>query len=310
MNTPTHGFKILTTTAVASLILVACSTAPTRPEGADAVRSKLTQLQSDPQLASRAPVAIKEAEVAVSAAEEPQKDAEIGTHLVLMADRKVDIAAARAQAHLLEDQRRMLGERREEVRLEARTREVDVARRDATSARIDANIARSETAAARNETDVARSETAAADMATEAAWDQADELQRQLFELNAKATDRGLVVTLGDVFFATGKSGIKGNATNNLGKLAIFLNKHPDRTVVIEGHTDSLGSEESNLVLSQQRADSVKSWLASQGIAPARIDAFGKGEGSPVAGNDSDSGRQQNRRVEVIIPNMLAPLNK
>jgi len=280
MKTPIRNVKTLVATAVASVLLAACSAALTRPEGADDARSKLTRLQSDPQLASRAPVAIKEAELAVRAAEQPQQDKEEGEHLVFMADRKVDIASALAQSRLSVDQREMLSEQSESARLDSRTREVDRARSDAASARMD---------------------TAAAQMQTDA-------LQAQIEELNAKATDRGLVVTLGDLLFATGKSELRGGAARNLSKLAAFLDENKDRSVMIEGYTDSVGSEDYNMGLSQRRADSVKAYLVNAGIASSRLLAAGKGEASPVAGNDTASGRQQNRRVEVIIANASSVL--
>lgn len=269
---PFKSKKTLIAIGISSLLLVACAAPPTKPEGADNVRSKLTQLQSNSQLASRAPVAIKEAEAAVVAAEQPQKDIELGKHLVWMADRKVDIAAARAQSRLLEDQRKTLSEQRETTRLDSRTQEADKARGDAATAQA-----------------------------------QSADLQKQLDALNAKATDRGMVITLGDVLFDTGKSILKSGATSNLGKLAAFLNQYQDRTIAIEGHTDSVGSEEYNLGLSQRRADAVKSYLVNQGVNAMRITTAGKGEDVPVADNNTAAGRQQNRRVEVIISNTSVP---
>lgn len=127
------------------------------------------------------------------------------------------------------------------------------------------------------------------------------ELQRQLNGLNAKQTDRGLVMTLGDLLFSTGRSGLRAGTVNNLDKLALFLKQHEDRDVLIEGHTDTVGSEEANLFLSQSRADSMMSFLQQQGVASIRLGSSGKGESSPVASNDSASGWQMNRRVEVII---------
>jgi len=288
MNIPAHSFKVFTT-AAAFVVLAACATPLTAPEGADTARNQLTELQSDSRLASLAPVEIKEAETAVNAAEVPREDEAYAKHLVLIADHKVGIAKARAQSRLYEDERRALSEQSELARLDSRTREADRARIDAQSARADA-------ASARSDADAERAKSAAATL-------EAEDLQRQISELNARETDRGLVVTLGDLLFETGKSDLKGGAAGNLNKLAAFLNEYPDRTVLIEGHTDDVGSNESNFNLSQRRANSVQSYLVGEGVEAIRLSTSGLGEGSPVAGNDTATGRQQNRRVEVIISN-------
>ncbi len=278
MNRPIPNARLIIVALVASLAMLACSTPPTRPVGADAVRGKLTQLRSDPQLASRAPVAIREAEAAVAAAEVPTADAAQARHLVIMADRKVDIAMARAQSRLAEDRRAGLAEDRERARLESRTREADRARDEAQAARLDA-----------------------AEAARQVAL-----LQEQIAALNAKPSDRGLVITLGDVLFASGRSNLQVGATQDLGKLAAFLSEYPERTATIEGHTDNVGGEDYNQALSQRRADAVKAYLVNQGVAAERLTAYGMGEGSPTASNESAVGRQQNRRVEVIISNTVA----
>jgi outer membrane protein OmpA-like peptidoglycan-associated protein len=289
MNNQAWNSAKVIVTATAFFVLAACATPLAAPQGSDTARNKLTQLQADAQLASRAPVEIKDAEAAVVAAEVPQTDEKRAEHLVLIADHKIDIARARAQSRLYEDQRQTLSEESERARLDSRTREAEMARNDAQSARADAATARSEADAAHMKVDAAKRES--------------DELQRQIAELNARETDRGLVVTLGDLLFETGKSDLKGGAAGNLNKLAAFLKEYPDRTVLIEGHTDNVGSEETNYNLSQRRANSVQSFLVGQGIEAARLSTSGLGEGSPVAGNDSATGRQQNRRVEVIISN-------
>ena len=298
MNHSNRFLKTLLATAAAAVVLAACSAGMTKPDGAAQARDRLTALQANSQLASRAPVEIKDAEDAVRAAEQPREDDETARHLVFMADHKVDIATAQAHARLLEDQRKGLSEQRETARLDSRTREADHARSDANIARNDANNARSDA-------DLARSQADAARMDTDAAKAKAEDLQRQIAELNAKETNRGLVVTLGDLLFATGRSDLKGGATSNLSKLAVFLNKYPDRSVTIEGHTDNVGSADSNMGLSQRRADAVKSYLISQGISGNRLSAAGMGQGSPVSDNHSATGRQQNRRVEVIIANTV-----
>lgn len=280
--------KVVVSTATL-LLFAACATPLTAPQGADTARSKLTRLQSDPALASLAPVELKEAEAAVIAAEVPRTQDAYAAHLVLIADQKVEIAAARAQSRLYEDQRRALRKESETARLESRTREADRARADATVARADATAARDEAELARQKSASAKAESA--------------DLQRQIDELNARETDRGLVVTLGDLLFETGRADLKGGATSNLDKLALFLAEYPDRTVLIEGHTDNVGSDDQNIDLSNRRAYAVRSYLADRGVQASRLSSAGMGESSPIASNDTDTGRQQNRRVEIIISN-------
>lgn len=126
-------------------------------------------------------------------------------------------------------------------------------------------------------------------------------LEQELQDLKAKKTDRGMVLTLGDVLFDTGKAALKPGAYSTIDRLAATLREAGGRKVQIEGHTDSVGSDELNQVLSQQRADSVAAALMQRGVSSDQIIATGKGEGFPVASNDNASGRQQNRRVEMIF---------
>lgn len=293
--------RTLIAAAVAAILLAACTAAPPRPVGAAEARGKLTQLQSNPDLANRAPLAVKEADAAVRAAEQPEADRELGAHRVYMADRKVEIARAQAETSLAEDQRSTLSAQRESARLDARTREADAARDQVATARAEGAEQKAVAEQARTDADTARSDAASSEQ-------QATELRRQIDMLQAKPTDRGLVLTLGDVLFTSGRADLKAGATGNLNKLVAFLNEYPDRTAAIEGHTDSVGNEDSNQGLSERRADSVKSYLVGQGIGASRLSASGKGENDPLAGNDSAAGRQQNRRVEVIISNPVAAL--
>lgn len=292
MNTSIHHQARYGATLAAAItsffVLAGCATAPSSPEGAAEVRTKLTRLQSDPNLAGRVPVALEDAEVAVRLAEQPlpAKDEALGAHRVFMADRKVEIAMARASTHYAEEQRAKLGEERARARLEARTLEADQARQQTDAARSDAAAAR----------------MSAADAAREAAL-QAEELQRQIDALQAEATDRGLVLTLGDVLFATARADLRSGATESLDRLVAFLNQYPNRNVEIEGHTDNVGGEAYNQALSERRAESVKSYLVRQGIDSQRLAASGKGMHYPRVDNASADGRQQNRRVEVIILN-------
>ena len=294
--------KTLIAASVVSVLLAACAAAPLKePDGAAKVRSKLTQLQSDPNLASRAAVAIRDADSAVRAAEQPQADQELAAHKVYLADRKVESARAQAEARLAEDQRSALSAQRDNARLDARTREADAAKGQVATAR-------AEGAEQKLAADQARSDSEAAHVAAENSEQEAVELQRQLEVLQAKATERGLVLTLGDVLFESGRADLRPGTAGKLNKLVTFLNSHPDRSVAIEGYTDSIGSEDYNQALSQRRADSVRLYLVRQGIASGRLSASGLGVSAPVAGNDSAAGRQENRRVEVIISNPTAAL--
>jgi len=210
-----------------------------------------------------------------------------------MADRKVEIAKARATALHAEAQRDRLSQERDTARLEARTGEVERAR----SARDAADAARDEADAARE------SQTASAAASAAEAQRMAEEMQQEIDDLKAEVTDRGLVLTLGDVLFATGSADLQRGANANLDKLVTFLNAHPERNVVVEGHTDNVGGQALNQTLSQRRAEAVRNYLTGKGIASERMSARGIGMDRPVADNSTPTGRQQNRRVEIIIGN-------
>jgi len=286
--------RSLIAVAVAAALVVGCASTPKAPAGSQEVRAKLTALQGDANLATKAPIATKDAELAVSQAEIVQPDLALAAHRVYIADRKVDTARAEAETKAAEEHRAALTEQGEKARLDARTHEADLAKSDAMTAR-------AENAEQKAVATQARSDADAAQLAANASEQQASELQRQLEILQAKPTDRGLVLTLGDTLFATGKSELKSGATANLDRLSAFLNQYPDRTASIEGFTDNTGSEDANQSLSEHRADSVKRYLVGRGVQSDRLSSSGRGENAPVADNETTAGRQQNRRVEVVI---------
>ena len=137
----------------------------------------------------------------------------------------------------------------------------------------------------------------------EARTAEAEEAKRQLEELKAKKTDRGLVITLQDVLFRTNMAQLEPNGLHTVYKLADFLKQYPERTVLIEGHTDSTGSDSYNQELSERRANAVRMALLNSGISSDRIASRGYGEAFPVASNDTAEHRQLNRRVEIILSN-------
>ena len=299
--------KNLIAASVASILLAACASAPVKPDGAAEARNNLIQLQSNPNLATRAPVAMAAAETAVRTAEQPEPDQQLAAYRVYLADRQVDTARAEAETRFEEDQRVTLTAQRESARLNARTREADAAKLQAAAAQAEGASQKSRPTAhalpRRRLTAQPNSLPPTRHKQAATSAQQAAEYQKQIEALQAKVTDRGVVLTLGDVLFSTGKADLKSGSTGNLNKLVAFLDKYPDRTAAIEGYTDSVGSEDYNQGLSERRADSVRSYLMHQGVDSARLSASGKGSRAPVAGNDSAEGRQQNRRVEVIINN-------
>jgi outer membrane protein OmpA-like peptidoglycan-associated protein len=123
----------------------------------------------------------------------------------------------------------------------------------------------------------------------------------ELSKLMVKQTDRGIIVTLGDVLFTPGKAALSPNADDKVDKLFEFMKKYENINVLVEGYTDSVGTVKANIALSQERADAVKARLVDRGISPDRIATRGYGKKYPTAGNNTIAGRNKNRRVEVLL---------
>ena len=118
---------------------------------------------------------------------------------------------------------------------------------------------------------------------------------------NLQQTQRGLVISLSDILFDVGKSSLKAGAQASIERIAVVLRQYPQHQILVEGHTDATGSDEFNLQLSRDRANSVRTSLVAGGVDASKISAEGFGESRPVASNDNAAGRQQNRRVEIVI---------
>jgi outer membrane protein OmpA-like peptidoglycan-associated protein len=203
------------------------------------------------------------------------QDAEVNQSAYLAAQN-----ARLAQAHgaaKADDARVAAGQvERDQIMLAARTREAD-------NAKLEASNSKQETA----------------------------RVQAELEALKATSTPRGMVMTLGDVLFDTGRAELKAGASRNMDQLAKFLAEHPERRVQIDGFTDSVGTDSYNEELSQRRANAVREALISRGVEPSRIGTEGYGKEYPVASNNDSGGRQLNRRVEVVIgDNNGAPITR
>ena len=219
-------------------------------------------------------------------------------------------AAQQAEAQRQTEERRRAEAEAERARAEQAKAEAEQAQQAAERAKAEANAARlaaiQQQQSAQAEADRARAAAQLADQQREAAeHDKAAMRQRLQQQLNTiletRETARGLIVNVSDVLFDFNKYTLKPGAREKLAKVAGILLAYPGLKVQVEGHTDAIGSDEYNLKLSQARADSVRAYLVSQAVPAANVSAVGLGESDPVASNDTASGRQQNRRVEMVV---------
>jgi outer membrane protein OmpA-like peptidoglycan-associated protein len=285
-----------------------CASTPKQVPELNDARAEVLRANSDPLAQEAAGVRLKKANEALSRAEDSfaqHKPLPDILHQSYLATRQAQIAEAQT-SELRSRKEVEQGEAdRNRVLLEARTTEAAIAEAAAARAKSDAATANSNAATANSNAAAANSNAAAQAAATRdqlaAAAEESARLRAELEDLHAKQTERGMVLTLGDVLFDTGKTTIKPGAMLTVNRLAEFLRMQSTLNVMIEGHTDSMGTDEYNLDLSQRRADAVRTALVTQGIPNERILSRGLGKSYPTASNDSAGGRQQNRRVEVVF---------
>jgi outer membrane protein OmpA-like peptidoglycan-associated protein len=266
--------KFLTGMSIA-LAIAGCASTPRPNEALESARTVVQAAEADPNAAKYAALDLQTAktDLAVADAAFARNDEPGIAQPAYMAAQNARLAQLKGAAKA-DDARVAAGQaERDSIVLAARTNQVDSANRA----------------------------TDAAKVARDQATDNAARLQAEVDALKAKPTDRGLVLTLGDVLFNTGSSTLSPGAGRNLDRLVAFLTEHPDRLVQIDGFTDSVGTDSFNLDLSQRRADAVRSDLLSRGVSSARVATQGYGKAYPVADNSESGGRQLNRRVEVVI---------
>lgn len=296
--------RSLPMTVIALAIMAGCSTTPTPNARLDEARSSYRMAQEDPQTRDMAGAEMRQAGDALNKANDAwtrkESPAEVD-HLAYLAKQKVLVAQETARQKTAELAVTQADAERDKLRLEARTNEADAALRSAAASQRQSEASQRQAANAQRQAATSQSQADAARQQAEDAQARSSQLETQLRDLNAKKTDRGLVITLGDVLFDTNQAQLKSGSLRSVEKLGIFLKQYPQRRALVEGFTDSVGSEGTNQDLSARRADAVRAALVNLGVSGDRIATQGYGEAYPVAGNDSAGGRQMNRRVEIVL---------
>jgi outer membrane protein OmpA-like peptidoglycan-associated protein/outer membrane murein-binding lipoprotein Lpp len=274
--------KNLVAAAVGSILIAGCASTPKTLPELEQAHADVETLARDPLVEQAASKELSDARSSLQGADTALKEGrkEDALHYAYLASQQAQTGEARIKEQRSKQEVAKGEAERNKVLLEARTAEAEKAAAAAKEQAAQAEAARQQALSAQA---------------------QAEDLQKQLADLQAKQTDRGMVLTLGDVLFDTGKATLKPGADRVMERVAAFMEKNPDTKVIVEGHTDSRGSDEYNQELSKHRADAVADALASRGIDRGRVQAIGKGEGLPVASNDTTAGRQQNRRVEIVF---------
>jgi outer membrane protein OmpA-like peptidoglycan-associated protein len=267
--------------------------------------------QSNPNVATYAALEMKQATDAVAAADAMAMDrssAEVVEKLAYLARQKIALTQEVTKTKMAESEVAKAGEYRNQLLLDQRTNQANIAKNSAEKskqetalAQQDAAVAQQGTALAQQDAALAQRDAANAQRGAQDAQLRAAELEAQLAELSAKQTDRGMVITLGDVLFGTDLARLNNEGINTAQKLVKILQSNPNRTVAVEGHADSTGSAAHNQELSERRAGAVRTALTELGISAGRISVRGYGESHPVAANDTAQNRQMNRRVEIVL---------
>ena len=246
-----------------------------------------------------------QAKIAADKKAAEEREAKARADAAAEAQRRLEAEAARKQAEAAQADAVRMKQEAEKAAQEAARQKAEAEKASAAAlaqqqaAQAAAEQAARDRAAAQAETEKARQ--AAAQAEAEKAQLRAQLLAQLNSILQTRDSARGLIVNMSDVLFDTGSYTLKPGAREKLAKISGILLAHPGLTLQIEGHTDSVGSDEYNQQLSERRADSVRDFLAEQGVPVSSITARGFGKTQPVASNDTPEGRQRNRRVELVV---------
>lgn len=288
----------------AAVVVGACGAAPRTTSLLDQTRTDYRVAQSNTNVARYAAVEMRLADEAMA-----QANASAGSNesvdkvdnLAYLAKQKIALAQEVGKQKAAEAEVSSAGKERDQMRLDQRTNEADQAKSSAEQAKQAALAAQSDTAQAQRQTQLAQDQTADSQRQIQDAKARAASFEAQLATLAAQKTERGLVITLGDVLFGIDLARLNTQGMQTVQKLAAVLQQNPQRNVLIEGFTDSTGGTAHNQELSERRASAVRLALLEMGVGAERVAMRGYGEAYAVAANDTAQNRQLNRRVEIVV---------
>ena len=253
--------------------LSACATQPQRNDQLEQARLAVQSLEQDPDAQTAAASQLRNARNDLQHANqafEKRESPEQVTYLAYLADREAQAGKEHTSAYRASQELAKGNEERNRILLEARNHEVKLAH-----------------------------------FQTQQATAELQKQRQDLSDLKARETARGLELTLAsDVLFDTGSATLKPGANLQLNRLADYMRDSPKTRIIVEGYTDNRGSVGYNQQLSEERAQAVATTLTTQGIAPDRVQIIGRGKEFPIASNATPDGRQQNRRVNIILSDM------
>ncbi len=292
-----YRISFLLTVAAAAALLAGCASTPRQSPELARARNAVETLSSQPQATEAAEPDLKAAQAELSRGENALRNGQPldqVNQLAYLALRHAQAGEARVDAARAQAEIAQATEQRQQLLLEAQKHQAMTAQQQAQSAQQQAQVAR-------NEAQQARMQAQSAQQQLASERQQYAQLQKE--QLGAQQTDQGMVVTLSNVLFNTGKTTLQPGAHLQLDRLASYLRDHPKQRVLIEGNTDSTGSADYNEKLSAARAQAVAQGLQLRGVPQNQFQTIGLGEAYPVASNDTSAGRQQNRRVDIVFSN-------
>jgi len=289
--------------AAAALTMAGCASTPRENPEIVRLQSELQSAYGDKYIAGYGRAELEKADTTLRMAREVWRGRETPElfHHIEMTEAYLDLARVRGKQEWTRAEITDLRSRQDQLRLAARDRDVRAAQTQTAAYRDEAAQANSQAAQANYEAAQANTAAQTAQMATQETQEQLLMMRQQLNEFEFRITELGETLVLRDVMFEVGSSSLRPGAANRLEPLVKYLAASPETRVSIEGHTDSTGAVEYNNKLSEERADAIAAALNSSGIASDRITTTGFGPSKPIASNDTVSGREQNRRVEITL---------